>query len=123
MSSYSDRHLERLDIYFANSVSSLNSTYGNSSLNLNKELFSELDCVKKYLGSLDLLSITSLDHSQGLIKVLTYIYESNIGPTFVRESLFDTGHKRAILVFSASTEEYFAVLPQVTQMVKGFKFR
>lgn len=121
VSGYSDRHLERLDIYFAHSVSSFNSTYSNSSLNLNNELFSEIDYIKKNLRSLDLISITSFNHSQGLIKVLTYTYESNIGPTFVREYLFDTGQKRATLVFSAGIDEYLTALPQVTEMVKGFK--
>jgi hypothetical protein len=105
VSGYSDRHLEWLDIYFANSVSRLNLTYGNSSLSLNKELFTELDYVKRYLRSLDLISITSFHHSQGQIKVLTYTYESNIGPTIVREYLFDTVQKRAILVLPASIKE------------------
>jgi hypothetical protein len=102
VSGYSDRHLEWLDIYFANSVSSLNLIYDNSSLSLNEELLSEFDYVHRYLRSLDLISITCLNHSQGQIKVLTYTYESNIGPTFVREYLFNTVQKRAILVFPAS---------------------
>lgn len=123
VSGYSDRHLERLDIYFSNSVARSNSAYSNSSISLNSELFSELDYIKKTLRSPDLISITTFNHSQGLIKVLTYTYESNIGPTYVREYLFDTGQKRATLVFSASIDEYSAVLPIVTQMVKGFEFR
>ncbi|KAA2279555.1 DcrB-related protein [Candidatus Nitrosocosmicus agrestis] len=118
-----DHYLERIDIYLTNSGIRTNSTYSNITLNLNNELFSELNYIQKNLRSLDLISIINIKHSQGMIKVITYTYESNIGPTFVREFLFENGQKHALLVFSASVDEYSTVLPQVNQMVKGFKFR
>lgn len=126
LSSYNDHHLERLDIYFTDSFKSANSTHStntNSAAIASNTLLSEIDYIQKNLQSLNLISITSMNHSQGMIKVLTYTYNSNIGPTFVREYLFDNGSKHAILVFSGNIDEYRTVLPQVSQMIKGFKFK
>lgn len=121
--SLSDHHLERLDIYFKDTNSSSNNDINENILVQDSLLFDEINYLRDHLSKVDLLSIRTMNFSQSVGKELTYRYESNIGPTLVKEYLLIHGPKYAILVFSAGLDEFDDISTQVDFMIRGFKFR
>lgn len=118
-----DHYLERLDTYLTNSTNLTSPLRNNGSLNQNQLVFSELDYLRKTLSSFNLSSISTENFGNGQARVLNYTYDSNIGPTFVTEYLFNVESKSAILVFSGSRVGYYDTLPMVNQMVSTFSLQ
>jgi hypothetical protein len=117
-----DRYLERMDIYYNLSNSTMPISSKIEHVSLNQQLLKEIEFLMANLSNLSIASINNINNSKVHGKELLYTYDSNIGPTTVREFLFADRHNAVLLAFSTNYNEFDDISEEIQLILNSFRF-